>query len=211
MPGHVQHSRMSPFYKAYSPTGPLNWVAVSLGLKPYMAWPEYFDKYGRKEARSSHVPASFAWGNPEVPIWDILAEDPEHARMFAASMKIQSIDLAGARAQYDFKWLEEEATLDAEDTSPLLVDVGGGHGQLLKSILAESPRIPATRCVLQERDEVIDEAKRLDDPKLAGISYIAHDFHKEQPTKGRLAPPSLPRKVLLTCSQGLWYTFSGVF
>jgi len=181
----VQHTALSPLYKADGPAGPLNWVAIALGLRPYLAWPEYFEKYGRREPRTtSPVPGSFAWGHPEVPIWDVIAQNPEHARIFAASMKIQSIhhaELVGEAAQYSLKWVGEE--IHRHD-APLLVDVGGGHGQLLKSILSEVPGIPTERCVLQERGEVIDEARRLDDPALAGISYMAHDFHKEQPVKG---------------------------
>src|SRR3569833_3330232 len=110
-PGYVQHSRFSPLLKSQSVPGAVTWVAFAKGMKPYMRWPEYFEKYGRREPQGqAHTPSSFAWGQPELPIWDIIAQNPEHKRTFATTMKAQTItatDVVGSDALYTLYWVEQ--------------------------------------------------------------------------------------------------------
>jgi len=193
-PGYVQHSRFSPLLKSQSVPGAVTWVAFAKGMKPYMRWPEYFEKYGRREPQGqAHTPSSFAWGQPELPIWDIIAQNPEHKRTFATTMKAQTIkatEVVGSDALYTLNWVEQLAKAGGGgggDDRTLLVDVGGGHGQLLKEILAELPDIPPERCVLQDRKEVVEEALALDIPAMKGVRHMGHDFHREQPVKGKFA------------------------
>jgi hypothetical protein len=64
-----------------------------------------------------------------------------------------------------------------------LVDVGGGHGAVLRKILEAHPNLVARKCMLQDRPDVIKMAK--DNGLLPpGARYLAHDFMQEQPIKG---------------------------
>lgn len=192
-PGHVAHGRFSPLYRSDSEGYPQAWVAAAMGMRPYASWPSYFSEYGRREPQSqTHTPASFAWGRPELPIWDIIGANPEHKAVFGAAMKAMSYwrnaDVVGDKALYKLDWIAEEAAANAGEQEqpppPLVVDVGGGLGQMLKMILTEFPSIPPGRLVLQDREEVIEEARRIADPVLQGVVHMPHDFHQPQPVQG---------------------------
>ncbi|KAL8341834.1 hypothetical protein RB601_005326 [Gaeumannomyces tritici] len=199
-PGHVGHGRFSPLYRSDSKGYPQAWVAGAMGMRPYALWPSYFAEYGRGEPQGrTHTPASFAWGRPELPIWDIIGANPEHKAVFGAAMKAMSFlsnaDVVGDKALYSLDWIAEEAAEGPAVAAageqpppppPLLVDVGGGLGQMLKMVLTAFPSIPPARLVLQDREEVIEEARRIADPVLQGVVHMPHDFHQPQPVQGAL-------------------------
>ncbi|KAK5654279.1 hypothetical protein OQA88_7455 [Cercophora sp. LCS_1] len=199
-PGHVRHSRVSKLYVSSHPVSSTATVAIGNGFKVYSRWPEYFDKYGRREPPSiTHVPFSFAWGHPELAPWEVKALYPDYATEFTKSMKARQIvggdmKLTGPEALYDFAWLGEEAKLRGKDEA-LVVDVGGGLGQLLKDVITTVPGVSASQCVLQDRKEVIEEATRVADPVLVDVVKMDHDFHTEQSVKGALV--YLGRRILL--------------
>jgi hypothetical protein len=151
-------------------------------MVPYVKMPEYFEKYGRKEAvTQNHNPYSFGNGQPDKFVWEIMAADPQRMKDFMQSMNTleQHLPITGF---YDFGWVAEKA---AEDPLRVLfVDVGGGKGQAIKAITKENPFIPLNRTVLEDRPDVIEEVKRLDAEDLRGAQTIGHDFHTEQPIKG---------------------------
>ncbi|KAK3320256.1 O-methyltransferase-domain-containing protein [Cercophora scortea] len=204
-PGFVQHSRISPLYRSDSMVSSLAAVAFGNGMKPYARWAEYFAKYGRREAPgSTYTPFSFGWGHPELPPWEIKALYPEYAMNFTRSMKSRQIvggdmKITGPDALYDLGWVGEEALARGEE--PLVVDVGGGLGQLLKDVITAVPGIAPGHCVLQDRKEVVDEAIQAGDPVLRGVVMMEHDFHTEQPVKGALV--YLLRRILLDYSDEL--------
>lgn len=108
---------------------------------------------------------------------------------------------------YDFSWLVSEVEKHPDSDRPVLVDVGGGKGQAIKAIHAEFPGLPLRRCVLQDRPEVIEAGKALNEPELADIQRMSINFHKEQPVKGKQAGwfLHLPRRFLwFFCS--VWLT-----
>ena len=77
-------------------------------------------------------------------VWDFLASDPEQARIFNAAMTGIFSDTATAvRDAYDFGGVRT------------LVDVGGGHGMLLGTVLAANP---APRGVLFDLPHVVEGA-----------------------------------------------------
>lgn len=139
-------------------------------------------------------------------VFDVVALDEERARIFASSMRSAdsiSARFGGPASIYDFSWLGVEAgktttavngAAAAAAARPLLVDVGGSHGDTLKHIMQAVPSLPQERCVLQDRAEVIEESARAADPALARIQRIAHDFNTEQPVRGALV--YLLRRVL---------------
>lgn len=98
------------------------------------------------------------------PLFAALAGRPELMRTFQGLM-------SGGAAYND-------AILDAcqLDRARLLVDVGGGHGQLARAALE---RWPALRAVVADRPEVVasqDDAERL--------SFVAADFFESLPAGG---------------------------
>jgi hypothetical protein len=103
------------------------------------------------------------------PIWDFFASDAEQGRIFNAAMT----SLVGETAV---------AVRDAYDFSAMrtLVDVGGGHGMLLGTILAANPRL---RGVLFDQPHVVAGARstfeRLGVADRASI--VGGDFFKEVP------------------------------
>lgn len=179
----------SPFYS-------MNAIHAGNGIRSYALWPQYFATYGRVEPpRVTHTPFSFAWGHPELAPWEVKALYPEYAALFAQSMEAKAMVGGGMRwagegAFYDLGWLAGE--------EGVVVDVGGGLGQLLKDVLADVPGVGPGRCVLQDRREVIDQAVEKADPALAGAVMMEHDFHVEQPIKGELFCEWMPRWIMLT-------------
>ncbi|KAK4113165.1 S-adenosyl-L-methionine-dependent methyltransferase [Canariomyces notabilis] len=199
-PGTVAHSRVSPLYRSASPASALATVAVGNGMKPYAHWPEYFRTYGRREPPGqTHTPFSFAWNHPELAPWEVKALDPEYAATFARSMESRQIvggnmPVAGPEALYDLTWVGEEARMRGEGEA-VVVDVGGGLGQLLRDLIASVPGLKPGQCVLQDRKEVIEEAREAAGEGLMGVVMMEHDFHGEQPVKGAVV--YLLRRILL--------------
>ena len=151
-------------------------------MRPYVHMADYFEKYGRKEPTTqTHNPFSYGFGDPEATCWEIMNRDPERMKAFMQSMSMME-KILPITGMYDFAWTKEVVEKDAERV--ILVDVGGGKGHAVREITKENPFLPTERCVVQDTPLVIEEAKRLDDPELKGVNFIAHDFHKEQPVKG---------------------------
>lgn len=171
------------------PASDLCTVAIGNCQKPFSRWAEYFERFGRREPPSVRNTAfSFAWGYPELTPWGTKNRFPEYAQRFTRNMNSREIvggnmSLTGPTALYDLDWIGEEAKSWEKD-KPLIVDVGGGLGQLLKDAITELPGVSATQCVLQDREEVVEEAKKIDDPVIKDVVMMKHNFHKEQPVKG---------------------------
>lgn len=155
------------------------------GLVVYAQYPKYFDAYGRKEPETlNHVPGTFAYGHPEWSFYEMLEHDPDRMRRFMRAMAPieERMPISGI---YDFTWAVGVAEADPASLQPLFVDVGGGRGHSIKAIRAEYPGLPVARFVLQDRPEVIEAGKMLDDPGLRGIQRTVIDFHESQPVQGQ--------------------------
>ena len=78
-------------------------------------------------------------------VFDYYAQNPEPADIFDRAMtSFSSVEIAGVRADYDFSSIRT------------LVDVAGGHGSLLTSILQANPGMTG---ILFDVPEVIERAK----------------------------------------------------
>jgi hypothetical protein len=86
---------------------------------------------------------------------------------------------------YDFGWLVAKVKEDTTSERPVLVDVGAGRGHAIKAIRGEFPDLPIERFVLQDRPEVVEAGKALDDPLLRGVQRQVIDFHEAQPVHGK--------------------------
>jgi O-methyltransferase domain len=152
--------------------------------------PDYFDKYGPREpVAEAPVPIGFAMDQPDKTFWQILNQDPKTLETFTMSMTTieQHHPITG---MYNFAWVEEKAK---ESDRIVFVDVGGGKGQAIKVLRGDYPGLPLDRCVLQDRPEIIEAVKSVEDENLKGVKLVAIDFHKEQPIKGRMKSEILTR------------------
>ena len=88
-----------------------------------------------------------------MPVFEYFAEHPEYSAVFNDAMTLLSAPVAGAAIEaYDFSQYG------------LIVDVGGGHGEVLMSILKACPDV---RGVLAEVGHVVKGAKS----SVASLAY----------------------------------------
>jgi hypothetical protein len=107
-----------------------------------------------------------------MPIFEYFAQHPEYSEVFNDAMTSMSAPVAGAAIEaYDFSRFGQ------------IVDVAGGHGEVLMSILKACPGV---RGVLAEVGHVVDGAK----PKIASAGLadrcqaVECDFFKSVPAGG---------------------------
>ena len=107
-----------------------------------------------------------------MPVFEYLAKHPDYSQVFNDAMTALSAPVAGAAIEsYDFS------------TIGTLVDVAGGHGEVLMSILKACPNV---RGILADVGHVIEGAKpRIADAGLSGrCEAVAIDFFKSVPAGG---------------------------
>ena len=107
-----------------------------------------------------------------MPVFEYLAKNPEYSQVFNDAMTAMSAPVAGAAIEaYDFS------------TIGTLVDVAGGHGEVLMSILKANPNVKG---ILADLGHVVDGAK----PRLASAGLadrcqtVACDFFAAVPEGG---------------------------
>ena len=105
-----------------------------------------------------------------APRFDWLEAHPDETALFQRAMIALS---QGAN----------EALAEAYDFAPFkrVVDVGGGHGQLLSAILARNPHLSG---VLFDRPVCIDAARTGMGGPLPGAEFVAGDFFEAAPKGG---------------------------
>ncbi|KAK2020473.1 S-adenosyl-L-methionine-dependent methyltransferase [Colletotrichum zoysiae] len=175
------HTKNSEIFLDENPHGDLTQIMFTHGLVSYAQLGEYFGSYGLREPQGpTHVPFTFAHGQPANTVWNVSHQDPKRKRTFMRSMTAMG-SVAPVCGLYDFSWMAE--ALPYEDSKRvLLVDIGGGNGHAVRAICASG--IPFHRCVLQDLDVVISEVAEAKD--LSGLHLVSIDMHKEQPVKGAL-------------------------
>lgn len=139
-------------------------ATVELGEEHYPAWGELLHS-----VKTGGIAFDHAFG---VPVWKFFAENPDNARTFNEAMTGMTLAM-------------NEAVLAGYDFSSIgtLVDVGGGHGSLLCSILEANP---AMQGVLFDAPPVIEGARsHVDASGLAGrCKLVAGDFFQSVPAGG---------------------------
>ena len=145
--------------------GSLRWFAVSeLGQEHYPAWGNLMHS-----VKTGEIAFDNFFG---VDIWKYFQQNPEDAAVFNDSMS--SVTAA-----------TNEAILSLYDFSNFstVVDVGGGHGGLITSILKSNPKVKG---ILFDAPQVIEGAR----PKLEATGLtercetVAGDFFKSVPAGG---------------------------
>jgi 16S rRNA A1518/A1519 N6-dimethyltransferase RsmA/KsgA/DIM1 with predicted DNA glycosylase/AP lyase activity len=74
----------------------------------------------------------------------------------------------------------------SDDTGVVMVDVGGGVGQVIEKVMEENPQVKG-RFVLQDLGPIVEQA-RAKNPKFQVMEY---DFFTPQPVQGTLLTDSL--------------------
>ena len=145
--------------------GSLRWFAVSeLGQEHYPAWGNLMHS-----VKTGEIAFDNFFG---VDIWKYFQQNPEDAAVFNDSMS--SVTAAANEAitsLYDFSQFGT------------IVDVGGGHGGLITSILKKNPEVKGT---LFDAAEVIEGARpKIEAAGLADrVETMSGDFFKTVPAGG---------------------------
>jgi hypothetical protein len=145
--------------------GSLRAFAMSeLGEEHYPAWGELLHS-----VQSGGIAFDKAFGEP---VWEFFAKHPDNAKIFNDSMSGMTAQAeTSLHAAYDFSGINT------------IIDVGGGHGGLITSILT---RNPAMRGILFDAPVVVEGSK----PKIAGspianrCEVIGGDFFQSVPSGG---------------------------
>ena len=139
-------------------------ATVELGEEHYPAWGELLHN-----VRTGEIAFDRAFG---MPVWKFFEQNPENAKTFNDAMT-------------GFTLAVNDAVLSSYDFSSIgkIVDVGGGHGSLIASILKTNPKM---RGVLFDAPPVIEGARhRLKDEGLAErCEATAGDFFDSVPSGG---------------------------
>src|SRR5215213_9811401 len=145
--------------------GSLRWFAVSeLGQEHYPAWGNLMHS-----VKTGEIAFDNFFG---VDIWKYFEENPEDGAVFNNSMSgVTSAINEEIRSLYDFS------------SFGTVVDVGGGHGALITSILQANPKVKG---ILFDAPPVIEGAR----PKIDAAGFadrcetVAGDFFKSVPAGG---------------------------
>lgn len=155
---------LTPLAAALQSEGPQSRrnLAVFSGEQPYQAWGDIMYSMTTGAPAFNHV-----FG---MPHFDYLAEHPEASATFNRAMSASSQQSADAiAAAYDFSAAET------------VVDVGGGQGMLITTVLRANPGL---RGVLFDRQHVVDDAiSALEEAGMADrCARIGGDFLASVPT-----------------------------
>jgi hypothetical protein len=139
-------------------------ATVELGEEHYPAWGELLHS-----VKTGEIAFDRAFG---MPVWKFFEQNPENAKTFNDAMTGMTLAVNDAvLSSYDFSSISE------------IVDVGGGHGSLIASILKSNPPM---RGVLFDAPPVIEGARRRIGAE--GIAErceaIAGDFFESVPSGG---------------------------
>ncbi|MCJ1461494.1 hypothetical protein MMC07_000091 [Pseudocyphellaria aurata] len=148
-------------------------------IRTFAGFPDYFEKNGFQNPNDAYnAPFQYAYGT-KLHYFDYLATRP---RIGQALNTMLNMSTTRSGLQW-FEYFPVEAKLHVKSSSaPLLVDVGGGHGQDLIELKQRHPALPG-RLILQDQSHVIDEITELP----SGIETMSHDFFALQPVPGAKA------------------------
>ena len=168
-----------------------DWVTIASRYDEWFKPMHNFDDYLAEKCQLQNAkepddplfnPYTFYRKQEGTPVWTIMSQDPERFQTFQTGMA--GIDLAiPVVGHFDFDSLRNSPA-EVASRRIQLVDVGGGHGAVLKRILdLHKDSLDPNTCILQDRTEVI-ALSRANNILPGEVERQEHDFMAEQPVKG---------------------------
>lgn len=96
-----------------------------------------------------------------------------------------------------FPFASMKGRVEAEPDRAFVVDVGGGYGKPVTSVMQEASNGFGAECILQDRPDVLDD---IGQDRIPGVTKMVHDFFKPQPVKSEL--PQVLTRQLISTDQG---------
>ncbi|KAK5166472.1 uncharacterized protein LTR77_008015 [Saxophila tyrrhenica] len=165
-PGYISHSVLSKLMR--DDQGMQNLVGMIQEdiVQPWRFIADALQKWPGAEDMDQ-VALLLAEKRTSTTFWNILAERPERAERFAKTMSAFSVD-EDIGADYPFEQLG----------AGTLVESGGSTGGVAFKI---AERHKDLKIIVQDLDEIVKTAKEREG---CNVSFMTHDFFKEQPVKG---------------------------
>ncbi len=116
-----------------------------------------------------------------MSVWDQLSTNQSQLATFQTAMKLNDVRSRGEQPDYDFT--SNLSSLPASGI--VLIDVGGGHGHALDTIINDHPTLSG-RFILQDLPGPVEQVKA-DKSRKITFEPMSHDFFTPQP------PSLLPR------------------
>jgi SAM-dependent methyltransferase len=157
LPRHFELTEVGAVLRSDRP-GPGDFVRM-INSEPYLAFEQLLHS-----VRTGKPAFDKVFGSPR---FDWLSEHPEQAALFQRAMVALSLG-------------SNEAVADAYDFTPFarVVDVGGGHGQLLSAILARNPHLSG---VLFDLPSGVAAAQQGAGGDLPRTEFVAGNFFESVP------------------------------
>jgi hypothetical protein len=125
------------------------------------------------------VPYVWAHGKEGSTYYEVIEEDPVASDAWHKGM-IAIEATQPITGMFPFHSLQ--AAVEAEPQRAFIVDVGGGRGNALVSIMRECGGSYGADMILQDMAEVLEG----DDPvKVEGVKNMPHNFYDVQPVKSK--------------------------
>lgn len=164
--GRFASTPMAATLETAAPVSLRAFATSELGEVHYESWGKLLHSVKTGEIAFNHV-----FGEP---VWEYFATHPENAKLFNQSMT-------------DLTSVVEPAVVGAYDFKPFqrIVDIGGGHGSFISSILKNNPHLEG---ILYDAPQVIEGAQeRVAARGLNGrCQLVAGDFFSSVPDGGDL-------------------------
>ncbi|MCJ1286657.1 hypothetical protein MMC26_006003 [Xylographa opegraphella] len=181
-PSHYTHNAFSTIFLIPSNRDMFKQMYDFLGQGVY-AMPHFLNSRGYQNPTEYHDSAFHYGHHTRLGFWEYLKADPERARLFNSGMRSLATVGSANRSAGPYPFGEELGTEEVRDTDVLVVDVGGGRGQVLEAIKASFPSLKG-RMVLQDVPDVIEDAEASGLPGF--IEPMAVSFFEPQPIEGAL-------------------------
>lgn len=161
--GKYANTPLSETLRSGTPAS-VNAIARMHGEEQYVAWSRFEDclRTGKTAFELQYGAPVFAW----------YGEHPEQTRTFNAAMQEYSVgQIEAVTAGYD------------ASQAKLIVDVGGGHGQLLRALLARAPR---ARGIVFDLEQGLAAARAIGLDRDPRVQLVAGNFFESVAEGGDL-------------------------
>ncbi|KAI1824146.1 O-methyltransferase [Xylaria intraflava] len=139
---------------------------------------DYLKSHSAEEAQdATKVPYSWAAGKEGSTYYEVIEEDPVMSDAWhKGMMTIEATQpITGM-----FPFRSMQAAVEAEPQRTFIVDVGGGRGNALVSIMRECGGSYGADMILQDMPQVLEGS---DTVRIEGVQNMAHNFFDPQPVK----------------------------